>query len=246
MAKHDGKFDKIQVNELLSREQALIIAKSLLRYVEAFPISNDFDLTHKKYVDDAIAILDPAAVFFGQFANEAALLAEPTVGIRDGSYAYAYDGATLFEYIWDLALEAWQKVEGAQGIPGVVDLPALDLRYLRKDVDDATDATVDTTFQTIKMLGGAVDGSPEYIIGIKLDGSLVKTNIAAATGDKNYEFSAAAPLTVWTMPHNLGKKPCYCAVDSAGNQIFGTPSWPDNNTMILTFIAPVAGFATLN
>lgn len=246
MAKHDGKFDKIQVNELLTREQAFILAKSLLRYVELFPITDNLDLVHKKYVDDAIAILDPASTFFGQFESEAALLAEPTVDIRDGSYAFAEVGGTLFQYIWNLETLAWQKVEGEQGEPGTVDLPALDLRYLRKDVDDATDEEVDTTFQTIKMLGGAVDGSPEYLIGIKLDGSFVKTNLATATGDKNAEFEIAVATSVWTLNHNLGKKPCYTAIDSSGNQIFGTPTWPTNNQMVLTFESDVAGFVTLN
>jgi len=59
------------------------------------------------------------------------------------------------------------------------------------------------------------------------------------------EFSITTPATVWSLQHDLNKKPGYTALDSAGNQIFGTPAWPTNNLMTLTFSYSVSGFAVV-
>jgi len=64
--------------------------------------------------------------------------------------------------------------------------------------------------------------------------------------DQSAEFAITTPATVWTLTHNMGKKPGYTAVDSAGSQIFGTPNWLNNNEMTLTFTSTVSGFVVLN
>jgi hypothetical protein len=82
------------------------------------------------------------------------------------------------------------------------------------------------------------------------DGATGATGPAGATGavgtDKTAEFSITTPAAVWTLTHNMGKKPCYCAMDSAGSQIFGTPDWINSNEMTLTFPDKVSGFVVLN
>lgn len=70
--------------------------------------------------------------------------------------------------------------------------------------------------------------------------------VGPAGTDKTAEFSITTPAAVWTLTHNLGKKPGYTALDSAGSQIFGTPEWPSNNVMTLTFPSSVSGFVVLN
>jgi hypothetical protein len=152
----------------------------------------------------------------------------------------------LFLYLWDLVGLAWQIVEGAEGPPGEVDLPELDARYILKGENDMTAEDVVTTFRVLRMLQASEDATPVFMVGLNAADTLVKVTPATAAGDKTFYFEQTPAATVWTLDHNLGKRPGYTARDGSGSQIFGTPAWPTLNQMTLTFTSAVSGDVTLN
>lgn len=65
-------------------------------------------------------------------------------------------------------------------------------------------------------------------------------------GDKNYVHIQDAPSTVWTIEHNLGKRPALLAIDTAGKRLFGNETYPDLDTAVITYSTPQAGSASAN
>lgn len=63
----------------------------------------------------------------------------------------------------------------------------------------------------------------------------LETNFPLLNGDKNYVHVQAAPATVWTFTHNLGKKPSVTIIDSAGSMIFAKLTYIDNNNIEIDF-----------
>lgn len=61
-----------------------------------------------------------------------------------------------------------------------------------------------------------------------------------------YFHTQGAASNVWTITHNLGYRPNFVAIDSINDQILGVPSYPDLNTLVLTFSVPVSGTAALS
>lgn len=138
-------------------------------------------------------------------------------------------------------------LESLKGEDGVIDYDDADERYLRKDQDDATPHT----FSVGKLVLTDTDPATEFthILAFTASGEVKLLDPATVVGDKNKEYVITTPATVWILPHNLGKKPGFTAVDSSGNPVYPVPSWPSNNEMRLTFPAPMAatsGFVTLN
>ena len=64
--------------------------------------------------------------------------------------------------------------------------------------------------------------------------------------DKFYRHTQSAPSRVWEIHHNLGKFPSVSVTDFEGNEYEGEANRIDENTMVLTFSAPIAGYADLN
>jgi len=64
--------------------------------------------------------------------------------------------------------------------------------------------------------------------------------------DKFYRHTQSAPSRVWEIHHNLGKFPSVSVTDFEGNEYEGEANRIDENTMVLTFSAPLAGYADLN
>jgi len=62
----------------------------------------------------------------------------------------------------------------------------------------------------------------------------------------SYTHIQAVASTTWTMNHNLGYRPNATAIDSSGREVEGDPSWPNLNTMVLTFSAAISGTANLS
>lgn len=60
----------------------------------------------------------------------------------------------------------------------------------------------------------------------------------------SYKHIQSTPALVWTITHDLGFQPAgfYCE-DSAGTQHDPWIDYPDNNTVILTFLGATDGFA---
>lgn len=67
-----------------------------------------------------------------------------------------------------------------------------------------------------------------------------------ATGDKNYIHNQAVSTDVWTISHNLGKKPAVVVVDSADDVVYGDIRYIDDNTIRITFAGAFTGKAYLN
>lgn len=64
--------------------------------------------------------------------------------------------------------------------------------------------------------------------------------------DLSHTHAQAVPAATWTVAHGLGKCPGVTVVDSAGDQVVGAVSYPDANTVVITFSAAFAGTAYLN
>lgn len=56
----------------------------------------------------------------------------------------------------------------------------------------------------------------------------------------------AQAAKVWTVAHNLGKRPAVTVVDSAGTVVIGEVDYLDDNTVRLTFCAAFSGTAYFN
>lgn len=69
---------------------------------------------------------------------------------------------------------------------------------------------------------------------------------AVAVGDLSYTHTQLDPEAVWTVSHNLGKKPSVTVVDSADTAVIGEIDYIDENNVTLTFIAAFSGKAYFN
>ena len=88
---------------------------------------------------------------------------------------------------------------------------------------------------------------------LKLAPQLNKTTVVRGlvgspptSGDLNYVYTQAIAASVWTINHNLNKYPSFTVIDSAGDVVFGLPSYPNANTLVLTLSAAFTGVAYLN
>lgn len=64
--------------------------------------------------------------------------------------------------------------------------------------------------------------------------------------DRHLVYEWATPETTVTVSHNLGKRPAVTVVDTAGSEIVCDVRHDDNNTVTLTFSAPLRGTAYFN
>lgn len=70
--------------------------------------------------------------------------------------------------------------------------------------------------------------------------------VNALVPDRNYVHTQSTPASVWTITHNLGKRPSVTVVDSAESVVVGEVSYPDVNTVTITFSGAFSGAAFLN
>jgi hypothetical protein len=54
------------------------------------------------------------------------------------------------------------------------------------------------------------------------------------------------PTLIWTITHNLNKRPAVTAVNADGQFIFGDLKYDNNNQVTLTFSTPISGAVYLN
>lgn len=59
-------------------------------------------------------------------------------------------------------------------------------------------------------------------------------------------FSQTVASNTWSINHNLEKFPSIATVDSSGNLIIGEVNYQNNNSLTITFSAPLTGTAYLN
>lgn len=65
-------------------------------------------------------------------------------------------------------------------------------------------------------------------------------------GGETFQFEQAAPSPVWTVPHNLQRRPSVMVTDQAGNVVISDIRYVDDNIIQITHGRPVAGFAYCN
>lgn len=69
---------------------------------------------------------------------------------------------------------------------------------------------------------------------------------ALPIADAYYRHVQILPIPVWSVIHNLGKRPSVVAFDSTGDEIIGTINHVDTNHLTITFSAAVSGEADCN
>lgn len=71
---------------------------------------------------------------------------------------------------------------------------------------------------------------------------------AASPSSHNHSFEhdQGLPASVWTIIHNLGRKPSITVVNNSGIVVYGRMEYIDDNTLTITFSAPFSGKAYLN
>ena len=65
-------------------------------------------------------------------------------------------------------------------------------------------------------------------------------------GLSTFTHTQAVPASVWTITHNLGRRPSVTVVDSAGTVVIADPAYISDNQITVTFGAPFSGAAYLN
>jgi hypothetical protein len=65
-------------------------------------------------------------------------------------------------------------------------------------------------------------------------------------GDKNYVHTQDVPSAIWTVTHNLGKRPAAVVVDSSESVVYGDIQYVDDNILTLTFSGAFSGKAYFN
>lgn len=93
-----------------------------------------------------------------------------------------------------------------------------------------------------------VESPNNYTLTLNIDSIVadVVEIVEATVGDKNFEYDQGTPSQVWTINHSLNKKPSVTVLDTAGTDIEGQITIPDNNTVIIEFNFPFSGKAILN
>jgi hypothetical protein len=72
------------------------------------------------------------------------------------------------------------------------------------------------------------------------------SGVLTATYNSSYTHTQGTPETVWTISHNLNKRPSVSIVTSFGAAVVGEINYIDNNNLTITFADPFSGKAYLN
>jgi len=62
----------------------------------------------------------------------------------------------------------------------------------------------------------------------------------------SYVHTQGIPASVWTITHNLGRKPSITVVDSGNTVVYGARQYVNDNIVIVTFNGTFSGKAYLN
>jgi hypothetical protein len=89
---------------------------------------------------------------------------------------------------------------------------------------------------TIKYLGGTD-------IKITYNRNITQEDV---TGDKHYVHVQGPPQNIWTVTHNLNKKPSLTVIDSSGNMVVGKLTYVNLNILTIQFASPISGEAICN
>ena len=115
-------------------------------------------------------------------------------------------------------------------------------------VQSRPDKLTGTAAQNKKVFDALVTAVVREKFNALLD-ELTGTAAAAQLGitdDRHHTHKQAQAAKVWTVAHNLGKRPAVTVVDSAGTVVIGEVDYLDDNTVRLTFCAAFSGTAYFN
>lgn len=100
--------------------------------------------------------------------------------------------------------------------------------------------TTDTKFYraVVQFIAGYGSLSHEETVGFAVE--------SKQSGDKNFTFIQSTSAAVWTITHNLGKRPSISVIDSAGTNVIGAVNHINNNELTITFSSAFKGTAYLN
>lgn len=68
---------------------------------------------------------------------------------------------------------------------------------------------------------------------------------AGSPGGAVFTFEQMVSSDTWTIPHGLGFNPAITITDTAGTAVYGSVTYPDLNTAVVTFSVPFSGRADL-
>lgn len=77
-------------------------------------------------------------------------------------------------------------------------------------------------------------------------GKIQSEDLAPGLADAHFVHHQDVPALVWTIQHNLGKKPSVEIIDSAGTKVEGEIEYIDDNTVRIKFTAEFSGKAICN
>lgn len=118
-------------------------------------------------------------------------------------------------------------------------------------VEFNSDSEITTYVQTYDLVS-EIEVSDVDIVEVAVQGPAGRDGRDGAAGrdgvggDQNYIHNQLASSTVWTIVHNLGKKPSVTVIDSGDNVVIGDVEYIDLNTVQITFTAEFGGQAILN
>lgn len=70
--------------------------------------------------------------------------------------------------------------------------------------------------------------------------------IGEAIRDAHYVHDQSVPSATWTIVHNMDKRPSVSIVNTLEQMVLGEVSYPDADTVVVTFTNAFAGKAYLN
>jgi hypothetical protein len=114
-----------------------------------------------------------------------------------------------------------------------------------------------TTPNVIVVTPGSTVSQGDLVVGTGQGGAVGPAGPAGPAGKDGkdgidglpggaFAYTQGSPATVWNIVHNLGFRPQASVVDSANNVVEGDYSYPDANTMVLTFSSAFSGVAYLS
>lgn len=98
--------------------------------------------------------------------------------------------------------------------------------------------TVIETEQTVEVL-------ESQSISVVSVGTVGPAGPAGASGT-SYEHVQSAASALWVINHNLGYKPNVTIIDTLGRTVIGDLTYPNYNTVLITFTAAFSGSAFLS
>jgi hypothetical protein len=69
---------------------------------------------------------------------------------------------------------------------------------------------------------------------------------SGTNGGETFQFEQEDPSAVWTVPHNLQRRPSVMVTDLAGDAVISDIRYIDDNIIQIMHGRPVAGFAYCN